>query len=285
MTISANIARFLKPTQTEWGWSKWATLERCPREFSLGYLHHIRPREVSRALQIGTAMHRGLAAAYWRTMNATREATLDPTFCRSVINAGKEGADIKLEAIRLVVEHEKYWAQNDEGFDRVIAVEKFAEKDFAAVEKSQGVPFTTRYDLVAMKGKQPYIIDHKSSSRPGDSLQEWGLAGQFIGQVAVWPGKGTPAVMINKIIKTNPVRFDRTVVPFTKAMVERWKKDLALLSADLARYAKTKYWPRKYSSCQRRYGQCDYAPLCREGSSRRSDFYVPKGVDLEEVLK
>lgn len=276
------ISRFLRPTATEWGHSKWETLEKCPKLFELRYRRGIRRTESPRAASLGTVVHRGLAAAYWRRMNPQRESDLPHDFWRTVINAGREDEAIKLDAIRLVSEHQRFWADHDEGFDRVVAVEKLVTTEV------NGVPYSTRYDLVAKKRHLPIIEDHKTTSRRMDNTgSEFAMSGQFMGMLAVWPyvGPRPSSVRVDFLVKTQTPAFHRIGVPFTERQIERWKKDLRALYSDLKRYERSGRFPRRYSACVGRYGFCEMFSICHGGTGLADEYYVPKGTNMSEALK
>ena len=274
------IRRFLKHTATRWGHSKYETLERCPKLFDLRYNHKVHGRTTPRAASLGTVIHRGLAAVYWRRMHPQREAEVTPDFWRRVIAAGYEDEFIKLEATRLVSAHEQFWADKDEGFDKVVAVEKLVETEI------NGVPYSTRMDLVAKRRKLPIIYDHKSSSRMSDNTgTEFAMSGQLMGMVAVWPYKGKPVARINLLVKTNTPQFSRIGLAFTENQIARWKKDLKALWSDLTRYNAKGYFPRRYSACMGRYGPCEMFSLCHAGPGMAGEYFVPKGTNLEEALR
>lgn len=282
--------RLTESTQTEWGHSRWNALETCPRAYQFRYVNGIRTQGTRSALQRGIAVHRGLAATYWAMKNPA-DGVDSSGIVHAAIDAGAEPIEIKMDAVRLVVEHNRFWADRDIGFDKVIDVEKLVVGDV------DGVPYTTRIDLVAEKttGNTKFTIleDHKTASRaqPGDPATEFAMSGQLIGTVHVWQqnqkgkSKSVPQVRINKIIATKEPQFMRFGIPITETALARWRKDLVLLNKDLTRYLKAGYFPRKRTSCVGRYGNCEYLPLCHVGPAAAGEFVVPKGVDLNAAIK
>lgn len=274
-------SRFLKHTATPWGHSKWETLEKCPKLWALRYVYKIRRPEAPRAASLGTVVHRGLAAVYWRRMNAERERTLPVEYWRRVISAGKEDESIKLDATRLVAAHELTWADRDEGFDKIVGVERLVQT------RVHDVPYSTRMDLIVKSGKLPVVIDHKTASRISDNTgTEFAMSGQLMGMLAVWPYKGSrPVTRINLIVKTAQPQFSRIGLAFTTKQIERWKLDLKALGADLQRYERARRFPRRYSACMGRYGPCEMFSLCHAGTGMAGDYVMPKGTNLEEALR
>lgn len=288
------ISRLIAPTQTEWGSSRWATLEECPRKYSYIYGRRIYPDGDSRPASIGRAVHRGLAAEYTRQIALQDgDASIPEDLWRLVINADEYDDEIvKAEAVRLVKTHNNYWETGwrDPHWASPVAVEKVVKTVIAPIRKSlPDVIFTTRVDLFAKLKKGRIIpVDHKTRSRDGDSTIEFGMSGQFLGMLASWPksyGKRPPYVLVNKIVKTNSPKFERIPIPFTDRMIEQWKRDMAHLGADLVRYEKEKYWPRHRESCIRRYGPCDFYQLCHAGAGARGSYRIPANMDLEEIEK
>jgi hypothetical protein len=282
--IDRAIHRLLAPTATLWGHSRWATLERCPREYALKYLLGVRLRDTSYPLMLGTAMHRGLAATYLFSSKNPKVKPLD------IIDLGTEPAAVKGEAKRLVHAHNVYWEDRPQGWDDVVAVEKLVSGVI------NGVPFTTRFDLIARKKRLirvhlPIFVDHKSASRiRGDAVSEFSASGQFLGQLALWkekyPGGPTPQVLVNRIVKTAVPLFDRLSIPIHPDAPKRFARDLKALHSDMKRYERSDYWPRNYSACVGRYGLCDMFNLCHNGGpTRAGDYRVPKGVNLREALR
>jgi hypothetical protein len=288
------VERLTAPTQTEWGSSRWATLERCPREYSFVYSNRIYPDgEPRKGRAIGSAIHRGLAAEYTRQLALINgDSSVPEDLWRIVINAGQDDEMVKAEAVRIVKAHNAYWdtGWRDPMWAEPIAVEKFVRVVIAPIRKSlPDAVFTTRIDLVAKKKKGQIIpVDHKSASKDGDSSIEFGMSGQFLGMLAGWPkgyGKRPGFVMVNKLVKTNVPKFERIPIPFTDRMIEQWKRDMAHLGADLIRYEKEKYFPRHRASCIGRFGACDFYGLCHAGAGASSSYRIPEGTDIAKVIK
>ena len=283
---TALIKPFLDSTATEWGHSRWETLERCPREYSLRYLWGIREQNIPIAPQIGTVVHRGIAASLWAENLAKGEKKKPPkNFWRDVVYASPEPIEARLEALRLVEAHEKFWAERDPGYDKVIAVEQHIKGSI------NGVPYTTRFDVVAQKKRLPMLIDHKTSSRlAGNPATEFQMSGQFLGALAVWEAAGNkkvPFIRINLIVKTREPQFVRFGLTFSEQQVTRFRKDLTNLKNDLDRYLQTRYFPRHYSACVGKYSPCRYYDLCHKGSAARGDYTMPAptALKLDEALK
>ena len=265
----------MKTTQTEWGHSRWASLERCPREHHLNYNLGIRSLESRTAASVGIALHRGLAARYDAIKLGVK---IDPI---RAITVGNEPTHVAAEARRLYDAYNRYWGDRGD-FEKVIAVERHV--------RAKNVPFTTRLDLVVEMGKgEKVLVDHKSASASrGDFLAEHQASSQFVGSVLAWPWKrkGELRVVLNRIIKTNVPSFDRPEFVVSEVQVERFERDITLLEHDLNRYAVNGYWPRHRSSCQTRYGLCQFFALCHQGGvNQAANYKIPVGVDLESELR
>lgn len=263
-------------TATPWGHSKWETLEKCPRKFSLRYEYRIAAQGMNRAASLGSAVHRGLALYNW----GRRQSNASSDDARKAIMDGSEALDVRTEAVHYVASYIRHYNGDvDEGFDRVVAVEKFFRL------RDDRLNFTGRYDLVGAEGKWPIIVDYKTASRMGDPAQEFGLYGQFLGMYESWNRTPKPVLRVSQIVKKNEPEFRIFQINVTAAQAARWRKDLAALHRDLERYTKTGYFPRRYNACVGRYGPCEYLALCTIGPNAAGSYHVPRGTNLTEALR
>lgn len=282
MNLQRIIAGLLKYTWTEWGHSRWQTLETCPKKYELRYIRGIKPLFTSRAATLGTVVHRGLAGSFLAQKHRQQGKKKVPEYGLLVLDQSPEGEDIKIEAKRLVIQHDAYWADHDPGWDRVVHIEKMIQGNL------DGVPYSTRMDLVAKHRKLPILVDTKTSSRSyGDPATEFQMSGQFLGMLALWQqkiSKKLPIVRINRIVKTAVPTFERIGLSFSQNQIDRFKKDLVFLHSDLDRFKRNRF-PRRYHSCVGKYGPCEYFNLCYAGPSMAGSYDVPDQTDLNSALR
>lgn len=253
-------APVLATTATEWGHSRWETLERCPRSYELRYVKRVDSgNPMNNAAQIGIATHRGLAE-YYSLMKEHRS----PKHINAMIDAGPEDVFVKAEAKRLCAAYIAYWEER-ESFT-VVDVERAVGVELK--HKGRVVNFTMRLDLVIRDNSGKLIlVDHKTTAaNRGEFALEHAVNSQFVGSAAAWPySEPLSAVMLNRIIRTKVPSFDRHSFIITEAEVQRWKRDHIMLDQDRRRYERAKHYPMHRSSCQGRYGLCDFYNVCHGG--------------------
>lgn len=249
--------------------SSWDRLERCPREWRYTYIDKIKPLVEDEAPQIGTAVHRGLAAYYENGRDTAKALT--------ACGHGPEPAVHQATARNLVDAYIRHWS--DQADFKVVAIEHYQHKSFADRSRHFSVSFGTRPDLVIEDDGRKIVVDHKTAGRDsGDFLLEWKNSMQFVGAAAV---TGIRSVMLNRIVKTRIPKFDRQTFFVDDSQIAKWKRDLLLLDKDRRRYMRTGYFPRRRSACIQRYKVCPFYHLCHERDP--SGCEVPASVDIAEA--
>jgi hypothetical protein len=93
-------------------------------------------------------------------------------------------------------------------------------------------------------------------------------------------GYDVKRVIINALSKETPPQFQRYDVPVSEIAYNRLGEDtryyLARLAETRKAYPDPMNRPRNHGACLRKFGLCDYYPLCSEGLTRASEFVIKK---------
>lgn len=251
--------KHLATTATEWGHSRWETLERCPRAYELRYVKQVTAPAMNNAAAIGIATHRGLAEYYlMMKLGKFSRQSID-----RAIDLGPEDVFVKAEAKRLLTAYIAYWEEKERW--EVVDVERAVQ--ILIPSRGRIVPFTMRLDLVVRESGRLVLVDHKTAAaNRGEFALEHAVNSQFVGSAAAWPYDEPLAfVTLNRIIRTRVPNFDRHSFAITDAQIKEWKRDHIMLDGDRRRYERAGHYPKHRSSCQGRYGLCDYYNVCHGG--------------------
>lgn len=131
--------------------SRLKAFRRCPRYHQYAYQDLYRPVETSFAIRFGTLLHLALEA-YW--LNHTLESALHAIDTACSNDEFDEFDRVKAE--ELMRGYDARWGDSDY---ETIAVEKEFQFPIEDGDTCGG-----KFDVVARKGGQVYILDHKSTS-------------------------------------------------------------------------------------------------------------------------
>lgn len=149
-------------------------------------------------------------------------------------------------------------------------------------------------DVIASIDGPNWIVDHKTTSMAGPGFfNEFRLSSQVIGYK--WAAKqlfdiDCYGTLINAIICRKPTQkgsgtpfeFSRERYVHTDEHVKEWLKDLTEITQSYVDRLFTKAWPKYTSSCNGKYGACEYFNTCNlPASSRAMDL---ASSEFEDVL-
>lgn len=250
------------------GWSRYLTLQKCPRAFQLSYLSGAREGSspVMSGMTVGSGFH-ALAAAYYtggrdlslRFWDEIKNQNIDPLLSEEVeriFNGYLDHYDNVDYIIPLAVEQTTVWPNHN---------------------------WSCRYDLIARIDDPPlgvmpgiWAIDHKCMAIFDEpTLNGWDLDGEITGEATFWAGspmeeKYGPlqGVMLNIVGKQKkPQKFHRTWMNYSQARQERHLANLQYWDSQEANYkasfGKTD-WPQSNGNCVGRYGKCNWYERCKD---------------------
>lgn len=127
-----------------------------------------------------------------------------------------------------------------------------------------------KLDLTADTNQGIYPIDHKTMKQNRNQLN---LNNQFTGQCILMK---TRNAIINKIGFQKTLKpeekFIRESISYTPQRLIEWQSEiLPHYAYKLLEYSETGYWPRNYTSCDGKYGQCAFAGVCSANPDMREE--------------
>ena len=237
------IAEAQRYTATRWGHSRYAEWHRCETAHHLRYHKKLKPIENDLALDIGSAVHIGMAAGM---LGYKYERTdLEELALFAIESEPRLQEEAKLDGARLLRHYIAFWGETAWNFGgEVVAAEKYLEADVAAEVGKPGMfpPTSTRVDFIVRvpweRGGQPIPTwmwgDHKTrrSSCPG--VKDPGTRAEFIRGLhtddqflrhsyCLWKltGRLRPGVL-NFFVKTKEPKFERIYIQHTEKQLRRW---------------------------------------------------------------
>lgn len=263
------------------GWSRWATLQRCPY---LHYQKYFAPAEqrlsvgAGFARTVGSLMHVFHALHYWPDQDmVTKDGQVIPPVTpedyRDVVLALGGIADACAEAWRLYEAYRFRW-END--YLVPLAVELHAADPVTRD--------TCRYDLVARVDEPQetitpgnWIVELKTASRFDEStLEGWRNDGEVMGELMLWEPAGLvdkygplEGVIINLVGKQKIPQFMRIPIPIATWRTQSHRRDLDMWKSIEELFRTTNRWPRSRSNCTTKYGLCEMFDWCGTGSDEK----------------
>lgn len=255
------------------GWSRYSTLQRCPRLYRLKYIDnrtdHTEFSEVSESLEVGTVFHAFLSMYYsknWWTPEELLEKLLKENCSATFVAEGWRVFDAY---------------RNEYAFDYIepLGVE------VTAVDVNGN---SCRYDLIArikanvqggknlQHGLIPggvYIFEHKTVKTFFDKTQDgWDMDGEIRGELALWDrcdnlrqyGK-LSGLVINLISREKKPKAKRTLIVSTDFAMKHHLQTLDEWTQIEDIYKARGVWPQAMSNCVNKYGRCQFFNYCRNG--------------------
>lgn len=272
--------QLLNAGPSEAGWHRLQTVLRCPRLYAYGSDWDKAP------LVKGSLVHMGLAHHYqriqaeqkgedpekwYRPVEAISVYSLEE-YARTGSQLWLEYAEVAQKALEL---YEFHW--NAEQW-QIIGVEKELRANVYDEERDLKYLYTQRADLiVADKGGNVHIIDHKSTGRIAPQVvKRYSLSGQMLGYQMfgrkIW-GEKFAGVMLNMVQVPKKLdgkfEFTRPKLDPAPAAVQNLKQTIIYAERILRQYKDLppKEWPAAYheTACWTQYGECPKATACKWG--------------------
>lgn len=238
--------------------------DRCPQLYEYAALRGLTSPGTSAALQFGSILHAGLEAWY-RTHDA-----------RAALEAVRDYQDFEEipgeyrtrgRALSTIAEHIEWWGENTDWWgDEVL----FTESPFT-LEDSDGFRYGGRIDLIVMYHGKPWIVDHKSTSRGGNSYwTQFELNPQLAGYV--WAGSllhGEPiaGVIVNRMVvhankKPASEMFERRAFLYSQQKIDDWRRSKIAQYHEMQKHLESGYYPRRTRNCVEKFGTCQFHDIC-----------------------
>ena len=256
----------------------------CPQLHGFGYDLGLRPGEDKDALVLGTLIHVGLAYRYAMRMNPRPEWLVYPSKeapdpRHAIWTIGQDRHDMAAEALRIFDAYQAYYT-----------IPRFwplvVEEKFETVIPVDGVPtrYTLRLDMLAYDvwaGNEIVYVDHKSTFKLSKWVgRDYRADREMITALALARlyGYDVKRVIINAMTKVKDIdggpKFERYDVPISQGVFARIGEETAYwirqMRAVKAQYPDPTNRPRVYESCMRKYGRCDFYPICADGDQNIS---------------
>jgi hypothetical protein len=252
----------------------------CPQLEGFGYELYLRPLAGYKdAAEIGTLVHVGLAYRYGMRLAQRPDWLVYPDGRHAIWICGQERPDTAMEALRIYDAYGAYW-------DRLIAfgaiamwkpllVEHQFEVSFAMPDGSTE-PYTARLDLLAEENGQVILVDHKTKGKiTKNTGNDYATDRQMLTQLALCRvyGYNVQRIVINALSREYPEpHFGRFDVPLSSDAYNRLAIDTEHVLRQMrdvrTRHPDPTNRPRTWENCLRKYGPCEFIPLCKDGMHR-----------------
>lgn len=278
-----------RPTGPKISWTSCSSLSAfliCPQFHAFGYEMGLRPTEDKEALILGGLIHVGLAYHYGLRMNPRPEWMVYPTLQApdpraAIWTCGQDNLDIAEKALRIFDAYAAFYSTPT-------LAPVLIEHQFDSVMDIDGVPekYTLRIDLLARDmaaGGELVLADHKSVYKFTKWVgQDYRTDREMLTGLALCRAYGydVKRVVINGIQKGTKERpeprFERFDVPVSEDMYNRLSTDV-MHGIRMMRFTKQAYpdptnRPRVTESCVRKFGRCQFYPVCADGSNNLVQF-------------
>lgn len=255
----------------------------CPQLEAFGYDMNMRPMIEKDVTKIGTLVHVGLAYRYGSLLATKPDWLVYPDGRWAIWICGQDRPDCAQEALRI---YDAYCAYYDPLIAagavpkwQPIMVEHQFEVQFAMPDGSTE-PYTARLDLLCYENGRIILPDHKTKGRIGRQTgNEYAGDRQMLTCLALARafGHNVERVVINAITREYPQpRFARFDVPISHEAYAHLATDTEYLLRQMrdvrVRYPDPTNRPRTWESCIRKYGPCDFIPLCHDGTHRLVEY-------------
>lgn len=224
-SIRRIITKSCEYTGTSYGHSRWQSLRTCEYQHHLKYHEHIRPKQNSPALDVGSAVHIGLMAQELASMESIEE----PIWQRAV-EASPVDCEARLEAARLLSAYFAHYGIDNAGWGnyKILSVEQ-------EMHAYKSLYWSTRVDAVVMapaerkhSEREVFVVDHKTSrsavSDVAEFVRDCKVNPQFLGHALTYQtvfGKRV-SVLVNLVVKSRIPSFERVIVRFSDAELMNW---------------------------------------------------------------
>lgn len=245
----------------------------CPQLEAFAHDMHLRPLIPRLATSVGNLVHVGLAYRYGLLLRERPAWLVYPDARTALWTCGQDHLEAAQEALRVFDAYEAHYRLN-------VWTPLLVEHQFEVFFSSLGEPYTARTDLLAVESGEVVLIDHKTMARlsrtVGDDYRtdRQMLTGLALARAA---GYDVRRVVINALTKERPQpRFARFDVPISPTAYARLGEDTAYYLEKMnevrRRYPDLLNRPRNTGSCVRKYGRCDFYPVCADGAQHLVQF-------------
>lgn len=127
-----------------------------------------------------------------------------------------------------------------------------------------------KFDWVVDTLQGIFPVDHKTHKQRRDTIS---LNNQFIGQCLL---QGTQGMIINKIGFQKTLKpeekFTRVLMSYSADRLLEWQTEiLPHYGYQLLAYHDAGYFPRDFTQCENKFGNCKYVPICESNPDMRNE--------------
>lgn len=221
------------------------------------------------ALQFGGIMHTGLDVWYrTRDARAALEAMENAPFAEPMIDDPRT----KKRALETFAQYLTKWKNDDTwwGPNGVLATESPFD-----LSDPDGFRWGGVIDLLVVWNGDPWIVDHKTTSRGGATYwDQFVKCNQFAGYAwAAWKLHGRPlkGVIVNQIVvRKNDEEFARKPFLINPLDIQEWKDNMIAYYHRIYRNIQENSFPRNRTNCTTKFGRCDCFDLCELPEASRA---------------
>lgn len=236
----------------------------CPQLEAFGHDIKLRLAVEKTATGIGNLVHVGLAYRYGAMLPQRPEWLVYPDPMTAIAVCGQDRPDLAYEAARIYA-----WYADKYKVNTWVPV--LVEHQF--IVQIGAEPYSCRTDLLAVESNEYVLIDHKTMGKLNKNVGKgYRNDRQMLTGLALARAHGYDVrrIVINALTKEYPFpQFERYDVPISEIAYERFGRDTEYYLRRMTEVRREfpNPWdrPRNTGSCLRKYGPCDYFPICTEG--------------------
>ena len=282
--------------------SSLSTFRDCPRLYKYKYVDMLVSGKTSESLNLGLLGHNAMEIYYKDGWPAALEMLIN-------LDADDQDKVLRIGKVRALLKgYVDYYGPKD--FTKILEVETEFSIPMINPEtnrRSTKVQLVGKIDLIASKGAENWLIDHKFKGQVGER-DFWSINSQMDLYLNAFKDKYNCKGIIWNIIRTPSIRQtkkEKTVEEFlerlendikerpefyyTRFVMPRWDEDIKESMQDvwdahdhLLRVARTGKFYRNTSNCHK-YGTCQFLPLCANGIDK--DTFTKKETKHSELKK
>lgn len=261
-----------------------SSFSRCPRRCKFAFVERLTPKEESKSLVMGKAVHSALESYY---RNAIAGMSYAERVDKAIDAVGdytdKLSTDDMQTVLQTLAEYFRFRKS-----DAIIPLE--VESVFSKIlyeGEEYKILLEGRIDLIANISGNLFVLDHKTTSRNSEVVD---LNPQFM----IYSWATELPVIVNRIGFQKSLKpeekFKRFPIRFEKRAIEDF---LNYATETLYHYALCldgrEFMPN-FASCESKYGVCSYINICRypslEEETRKHEFVIAEPWDIfkEKIL-
>lgn len=137
-------------------------------------------------------------------------------------------------------------------------------------DDSLRILWKAKLDWIVDTNQGIYPCDTKTMKQNRDAID---LNNQFMGQCLIMDSR---SIIIDKVgLQTTlkpEEKFKRVPISYSIERLIEWQSEiLPYYSQVLINYAETGYWPPNFTSCEGKYGKCNFSEICRTNPELREE--------------